>query len=151
MRIDQHHPDDAQAPGARRLLDATGHHICLAGPSIANNWPLIELLKRRHQVTIVEPVELLADNGLLATVDIVALDCSGQPRSGANLIRSFRATYPELRFVLVNGGLSQTEIANAFREGAEDYFSSECGTDLLVERIEHICRRLRKSRTTVSH
>jgi len=151
MRIDQHHRDNARASVANQPLDATGHHICLAGPSIANNWPLIELLKRRHQVTIVEPVELLADNGLLATVDVVALDCGGQPRSAANLIRSFRAIYPELRFVLVNGGLSQTEIANAFREGAEDYFSPECGAELPVERIEHICRRLRKSRSTVSH
>ena len=145
------------------------------------------MLKRRHQVTIVEPVELLADNGLLGTVDVVALDCGGQPRSGANLIRSFRATYPELRFVLemavdvvaldcggqprsganlirsfratypelrfvlVNGGMSQTEIANAFREGADDYFSEECGTALLIERIEHICRRLRESRSKLSH
>lgn len=151
MRIDQSHGDESRVPGPREQLRAAGHHICLAGPSITNNWPLIGMLKRRHQVTIVEPVELLADNGLLGTVDVVALDCGGQPRSGANLIRSFRATYPELRFVLVNGGMSQTEIANAFREGADDYFSEECGTALLIERIEHICRRLRESRSKLSH
>jgi len=37
--------------------------------------------------------------------------------------------------MLVNGGLTQEQIASAFKEGAKDYFSDPYDVKLLAERV----------------
>jgi hypothetical protein len=53
--------------------------------------------------------------------------------------------YPGVDIVLVNGGLSPAEIAEAFREGVRDYFSHQSNTELVVERVQNLCRRARQA------
>ena len=123
-------------------------HICLVGRSVSNNWSLIESLKRGNQVTIIEPLGLLYHSEvILSTVSVLILDCGEGSRIGIEALRVVRGIYPDLCVVLVNGGLTQNEIAEAFEAGVRDYFSYQDNVLLLVERVQHLCRqRQRESR-----
>lgn len=119
-------------------------HVCLAGSGVSNNWSLIEPLKRRNQVTMIESLPMLYANSILATASVLVLDCEDETGAGLSALKLIKKLYPDLLVVLVNGTLSQAEIAEAFREGARDYFSHHSNAGLVVERVEHLCRQARR-------
>ncbi len=121
-----------------------GGHICLAGAGITNNWSLIEPLKRNNQVTVVERLRMLYANSILTTASVLVLDCGESPEWGLSAVKGLRKVYPDVHIVLVNGGLSPAEIAEAFREGVRDYFSHQSNTELVVERVQNLCRQARR-------
>jgi len=113
---------------------------------LSADWGLIAALKRRHQVTVAESVQMLQSNPLLSSsIDVMALECAGDMRI-AETVRRLRAWQPELCIVLVGKAPSQNEIAEAFREGALDFFSDPTDGELLAERVHSLCRRYRRSR-----
>jgi len=118
----------------------TGGHVCLAGPAVTNNWSLIEPLKRDYQVTVIERPRMLFANSILATASVLVLDCGNEPLWGLRAVKGLRRVYPDVHIVLVNGGLTPTQIADAFREGVRDYFSYQSNADLVVERVQSLCR-----------
>jgi DNA-binding NarL/FixJ family response regulator len=122
-----------------------GSHVCLVGAGVTNNWSLIEPLKRDHQVTMIERARLLFANSILATASVVVLDCGEEPRLGLNAVKVLRRVYPDVDVVLVNGALTPSEIAEAFREGVRDYFSHQSSADLVVERVQSLCRQARRA------
>ena len=124
-------------------------HICLAGAVVSNDWPLIQRLKAKHQVTVVERVRLLSRNSILAKVDVLVLDCSESCGLGLRLLPFLKKFFPKLRIVLVDGGLTQQQIAAAFSQGAQDYFSEPYDLALLAERAEALGATM-KSRETNS-
>lgn len=119
-------------------------HVCLAGSSVSNNWALIESLKRQYQVTVIETFDLLLRNSVLSTVDVLLLDCEEGSEIGIETLRALRCRHSALCVVLVNGGLTQNEIASAFREGVRDYFSHHFNVPLLVERVRYLCSQTRR-------
>ncbi len=123
----------------RRRDTAEPPHVCLAGRTVSNNWSLIEPLKKHNQVTVVEPIDLLLRSSILSTVSVLVLDCEDGAEVGIEALRELKRMYPALCVVLVNGGLTQNEIAVAFREGAKDYFSHHYNAQLLVERVQYLC------------
>ena len=123
----------------------TGGHICLAGLAVTNDWSLIEPLKRSHQVTVVERPRMLHANSILATAQVLVLDCGEDPALGIGAVRGLRYVYPEVDIVLVNGEWSPAQIAQAFREGVRDYFARQASAELVVERVQNLCRRARRS------
>ncbi len=125
---------------------AEAYHVCLAGSSVSNNWALIESLKRHYQVTVIETFDLLLRNSILSTVDVLLLDCEEGSEVGIETLRALRRRHRELCVVLVNGGLTQNEIASAFREGVRDYFSHHFNVPLLVERVRYLCSQTRRQR-----
>jgi DNA-binding NtrC family response regulator len=108
---------------------------------ISDDWTVVQRLKRRHQVTLVENPCDLAESTVLSTVSVLALDCGTAPESGLITLSLVTRLYPQLRVVLVNGKLSQSEIAEAYRRGACDYLSQQVAPELTVERIESLCRQ----------
>ena len=115
-------------------------HICVAG-KISDDWEVVRRLKQRHQVTLVRQSADLAKSTVLSTVSVLAIDCGDSPESGLITLALVARLYPQLRVLLVNGRLSQGEIAEAFRRGACDYLSSQVDPELTAERIESLCRR----------
>jgi len=111
-------------------------HICLAGRTVCNDWSLIQSLKSQHQVTIVERIRLLSRNSILETADVLVLDCGASHGLGLRIVPFLKKYHPRLCVVLVDGGLTQRQIAAAFREGARDYFTAPYNLKLLVERIQ---------------
>ena len=122
----------------------SGGHVCLAGAGVTNNWSLIEPLKRNNQVTVVERLRMVYANSILATANVLVLDCGEEPEWGLGAVRGLRRVYPDVDIVLVNGGLSPAEIAEAFREGVRDYFSHQSNAELVVERVQNLCRQARQ-------
>lgn len=110
-------------------------HVCLAGQNLTNDWVLIQKLKAHHQVTLVECVRLVSRNSVLTTADVLILDCGHSQGLGPRLVPLAKKYFPRLQVILVDGGLSQQEIATAFQQGARDYFAEPYEPDLLVERI----------------
>ncbi len=94
-------------------------------------------------MTLVEDPGDLAQSTVLSTVSVLALDCGTAPESGFLILSLVSRLYPELKVVLVNGRLSQSEIAEAYRRGACDYLSEQVESELTVERIESLCRQYR--------
>lgn len=123
----------------------TGGHVCLAGEGVTNDWSLIEPLKRDYQVTVIERPRMLFANSILATASVLVLDCGREPRWGLNAVKGLRRVYPDVYVVLVNGALSPAEIAEAFREGVRDYFSRQSDAELVVERVQSLCRQARRA------
>jgi DNA-binding NtrC family response regulator len=120
-------------------------HICLAGRTVSNDWPLIQRLKPQHQVTLVERVRFLSRNSILAKTDVLVLDCSESEGLGLRILPFLKKYFPALCVVLVDGGLTQKQIAAAFQEGAKDYFSAPYDAKLLVERVEVLGAQKRKA------
>lgn len=139
-------PDRASRAGTltRGELE-TGGHVCLAGAGVTSNWALIEPLKRDHQVTVIERPRMLFANSILATASVLVLDCGEEPRWGLNAVNGLRRVYPDVHIVLVNGALSAAEIAEAFRQGVRDYFSYQSDADLIVERVQGLCRQAQRA------
>jgi DNA-binding NarL/FixJ family response regulator len=115
-------------------------HICVAG-EISNDWEVVRRLKQRNQVTLVERTADMAKSAVLSTASVLAMDCGDSPETGLITLTLVSRLYPQLRVLLVNGRLSQGEIAEAFRRGACDYLSSQVDPELTAERIESRCRR----------
>ncbi len=115
-------------------------HICVAG-EISKEWQLVRRLQQGHQVTLVQRPADLAKSTVLATASVLAMDCGDSPEAGLITLALVARLYPQLRVLLVNGKLSQGEIAEAFRRGACDYLSSQVDPELTAERIESLCRR----------
>lgn len=115
-------------------------HICVAG-EISNDWEVVRRLKQRNHVTLVPWPADLAKSAVLSTASVLAMDCGDSPETGLIALALVARLYPQLRVLLVNGRLSQGEIAEAFRRGACDYLSSQVDPELTAERIESLCRR----------
>ena len=111
-------------------------HICLAGRTICNDWLLIRALKTQHQVTLVEHIQALSRNPILARVDVLVLDCGENQKMGLGLVPNLKRDNPKMCVVLVDGGFTRQQIAKAFREGVKDYFAEPYDRRLLVERVE---------------
>lgn len=127
-------PNSGNTPGERV------RHVCLAGQNLTNNWVLIQKLKAHHQVTLVERVRLVSRNSVLTTADVLIVDCGRSQGLGLRLVPLAKKYHPRLQVILVDGGLSQMEIAAAFRQGARDYFAEPYEPDLLVERVAFLLR-----------
>ena len=134
----------ARGPSSLQPEIEIGGHVCLAGAGVTNNWSLIEPLKRNNQVTIVERLRMLYANSILTTASVLVLDCGEEPEWGLSAVKGLRRVYPDVNIVLVNGGLSPAEIAEAFRAGVRDYFSHQSNAALVVERVQNLCRQARR-------
>jgi DNA-binding NtrC family response regulator len=122
---------------------ASFSHTCLAGPEVSRNRALTELLVRQLSVTLVDdPRQLLRTSFLatLATFDILALDCDRHTEEVLALVRNLKALHPGLDIVLIDGHLTQSQLAAAFAAGARDYFPAAYDAALLAERISGLSR-----------
>ena len=92
---------------------------------------------------------MLQSAALLRSVDVLALEASGPLRT-ADAVRMLHREQPGICIVLVGGGLTQDEIAEAFRAGAFDYFPNPEESDLLAERLHSLCNRYRRERSPLA-
>ena len=118
-------------------------HVCLAGEHVTNHLELVRALRQRHQITLVDRLEHLMATGVLTTADVLVLDSAGDTARLPDLLSQVKKGFPRLRVILVNGGLSQREVADAFGIGIADYFPQPCNIGLLGARIEVLGHRLR--------
>jgi hypothetical protein len=123
------------------FLDAPIAHVCLAGPKVCNDWLLIQALKARHPVTLVEQAGLLAEDPLMETVHVLALDGDAAGLGTGDFLGRLKRSYPALYVLLVDGALDQGRLAVGFQQGARDYFPEPYDVRLLAERIEYFCGR----------
>jgi DNA-binding response OmpR family regulator len=124
----------AVAPG-RDVL-----HVCLAGPGVATNQALRAALRTRHAVILIEEQARLHHSTVLDRMDLLVLDAGGIRAMLPWLLRSLRRRRPDLKIVLVDGGLTEHDKADAFTLGVLDYFPSSYQADLLAERLEVLGR-----------
>ena len=120
-------------------------HICVAGAA-SRETKLLEALCGCGRLTLVRDIELLWPGALEASVAALALDMGRDVNGGLALLSLLAEERPDLAIVIINGRLSQSEIAEAFRRGACDYFSASSCRDLVVERLISLSR-LRAGRT----
>jgi DNA-binding response OmpR family regulator len=115
-------------------------HVCLAGPMITSNQALVEALRMQHEVSLVARCTRLRDSRAVHNSDVLVLDATGIRATLRDLIRSLRLRRPDLPIVLVDGGLSEDDKADAFSLGVHDYFPAPCRVDLLAERLGALAR-----------
>ena len=116
-------------------------HVCLAGRLVSNDWDLIRNLRSKYLVTLVDKVDSLARRSMLKEIQILVLDCSRNADTALECLSRLKQEFPNLCMVLVDGGLTQMQIATAFTEGVTDYFASPYDVLLLVERMDSLCAR----------
>ncbi len=117
-------------------------HFALTGHKLADDWNLIQRLKAlRHRVTLLKREDLSTAKSILESVDVFIQDCSSAKDLESEVLshlREWRDHIPRLRVVLIDGGLTQEEIASAFKVGIRDYFPDPYDVNLLVERILYL-------------
>lgn len=119
-------------------------HTCLAGRDVSHDRTLTDLLLRQLPVTLIDdPAQLLRTSFLasLARFDVLALDCAHDGQQVPELVRRLKAAHPTLDIVLVDGRLTQRQLAAAFAAGARDYFPQPYDAALLAERISGLSRQ----------
>ena len=114
-------------------------HVCLAGPKVTNDWGLIQSLRSRYLVTLLERIELLVRRSFLSGTHLLVLDCSENAELLSEVLPRLKEEFPDLCVVLVDGGLSQKQIAASFKEGVQDYFADPYDAELLRERMDSLC------------
>jgi DNA-binding response OmpR family regulator len=112
--------------------------VCLVGPIVTNNALLLDALRGRHEISLVADQIRLEDSRALASSDVLVLDATGIRLPP--LLRSLRQRRPDLPIVLVNGGLTEDDKAEAFSLGVVDYFPAPYQVGLLAERLEALAR-----------
>ena len=118
-------------------------HVCLAGRLVSNDWELIRRLRSRYLVTLMDNVDFLVRRSvLLKETQLLVLDCSRSLDATLECLPQLKREFSDLCLILVDGGLSQAQIAAAFEAGARDYFASPYDVGLLVERVDSLCARL---------
>ena len=117
-------------------------HVCLAGRIVSCDWDLIERLRSRYLVSVMEHVEVLLRHSFLNSTHLLVVDCCENAGIVTEILPLLRQRYPDLCVILVDGGLSQKQIASAFQEGVKDYFASPYDVELLVERMDFLCMKL---------
>ena len=116
-------------------------HVCLVGQKVSNDSSLLEKLKSKHQVTLMKEEHMLLSNSALCSAEVLLLDCNGWHDLESEIfdtLKELKKNLQNLCVVMVNGGLTQQQIAACFREGARDYFSEPYDVDLIVERLEFL-------------
>jgi hypothetical protein len=63
-------------------------------------------------------------------------------QNALRLLPQITSDHPELCVVLVDGGITQKQIASAFEAGVKDYFAEPYDIELLAERIDALCTQL---------
>src|SRR5262249_27983615 len=111
--------------------------VWLVGPTVSMDWELIQGLMSDHVLTLIESFDPtgLAQEGLLVSASLIVVDCGGLASDVARVIRAIRAmkkAYSALTVVLVDGGLEQAKVIQAYQGGLDDYFPVPYEARLLV-------------------
>lgn len=122
------------------------HSIWLAGPTVSVDWDLIRILMSDHVVTLIKTFDpaSLARDGVLASASLIVVDCGDWAGGIGGVIRAIWAmkkVHLELTVLLVNGGLEQAVLIQAYKGGIDDYFPVPYEARLLAERIVALCQR----------
>lgn len=115
-------------------------HVCLAGPGISGHQALVDELRIHHEVTLLPDQMRLEHSWVLHGIDVLVLDAGGIRAMLPPLLRTLRLLRADLPIVLVDGGLSEHEKADAFNLGVLDYFAPPYHVGLLAERLEVLAR-----------
>jgi DNA-binding NtrC family response regulator len=126
-------------------------HVCLVGTALMRDPKLLSRLSTGHVITIASATADLLGAPVMSSVDAMVLD-AGSARPGlGGVVADFHQRHPDIPVVLVDGGLDQLELAEAFQRGIADYFAAPWNVALLVERIEVLgARRTSRFESTMT-
>ena len=119
-------------------------HIALTGEKIVHDWDLIRELNSSHPVVLIKRELLASDVSLLALLNALVIDCTERCDIESQLLpalKKWKKGLPGLSVILVDGGLTQEQIAKAFRSGVKDYFAFPYDFKLLADRIKFLTKR----------
>ncbi len=134
--------------GVSRMTNSTTESLkprtvlCLAGPNISLDRILFDLLNENEQPTrIVREPSALVDERRLETVGLLLMECTEKNgQMVIDYVAKLKAKRDDLIIILVNGGLSLMQRAQAYQAGVKDYFSTPYDSVLIAERILHLIR-----------
>ena len=121
-------------------------HVCLVGTTLMRDANLLARLSADHVVTIAAASAALLGTPIMATVDALVLDAATERPGLGGIVAAIHQQHPDIPVVLVDGGLHQLELAEAFQRGIADYFAAPWNVALLAERIEVLGARRRNIR-----
>lgn len=126
-------------------------HVCLVGTALMRDPTLLTRLSTDHLITLASASASLLGMPIMATVDAMVID-AGTARLGlGRVVADIHQRHPDIPVVLVDGGLDQLELAEAFQRGIADYFAAPWNVALLVERVEVLgARRNSRLETTTN-
>jgi len=123
-------------------------HVCLAGTAITRDWPFIRRLKARCCVSLVRQLTHLPHTRILDSADAIVVDCCGASDTWLDVLCEIRARVPGAPVILIDGGMTQEEIACGLGSGAIDYFAEPYAADLLLQRVEVLAQQSHNARTS---
>ncbi len=113
--------------------------VCLVGPLVTDDWALIRNLKSKYLVTLAEQLDFLLQSDCFKEARLLVLDCSQDSDAVLEWLGGVKRNAPDLFALVVDGKLTQKQIAQAFQNGAKDFFTAPYDLALLIERIDSLC------------
>jgi CheY-like chemotaxis protein len=123
-------------------------HVGIVGPRLSRDIELLTRLSSTHLVTITPLHDARASPAVMDIIDVLVLEANASADAVTGIVTALRQRYPRITLVLVNGGLTQLEIAELFRLGVVDYFAAPWDDALLAERIDVLAARHRADSST---
>jgi DNA-binding response OmpR family regulator len=117
-------------------------HVCLVGAGLCRNWQLVQRLVGQLNVTLM--YRLFLDCSALTSFDVIVMDCRDGGLDGSRQLVSMLRHKTSVPIVLMDGGLSPSDVAVLIGVGAQDYFSEPFNLPIVVERLEHLARATRR-------
>ena len=118
-------------------------HVGIVGPRLSRDMELLTRLSSTHLVTVTHLRDAFSGLSVMETLDVLVLEANAGRDELTHVVAQLRQRHPRMTLVLVNGGLTQLEIAELFRLGLADYFATPWDAALLAERIDVLAARHR--------
>ncbi|SFR50635.1 PAS domain-containing response regulator [Halogeometricum limi] len=132
------HDPDVEADVGVLFVDDDRAFVDAAATFVGRHLPRARTYTAESPAEAREFMEANADD-----VDCIVSDYEMTHETGIDFLRSVRADYPDLPFILFTGKGSEEVAGDAFRAGATDYLKKEMGTD----QFEVLARRIEQSIT----
>lgn len=128
-------------------------HIVISGNRICSNHSLIDHLSQNHVVTLSKmPLnKAIQEESVLDKADVLFIEHSNIEGDVHTCLKGVQFMYPQVTIILLNGKLTQDQIAEAFRAGAADYFPEPHHLELLMERVQYLekCKMKKGEKVTI--
>jgi DNA-binding response OmpR family regulator len=93
----------------------------------------------------------LLESRALRSFDVIVMDCRDKGVDGSRQLVSTLRHMTSVPIVVMDGGLSPSDVAVLIGVGAQDYFSEPFNLPIVAERLEHLAFAARRQSIQSEH
>jgi DNA-binding response OmpR family regulator len=112
----------------------------LLGPDITRDKELLKIIEEKMEVSILQDLSQLEMIAQAQDVDLAVVELTKAWENDLSAVLSLKTSFPQVLFIVVNGGGDREVVIRSFRSGANDFFKKPYNPRLLAERVEALVK-----------